>query len=158
MMCGLTLAYVNTTSDSLLFSDAPSPTILFLFNDTATTEIYTLSLHDALPICAKHAVKACLDGGSHHTLARIEQRRERPTGVGTALGTQNAQRLIAHAGEGQQSTTGAVLTRDEAGRQREIGNATHQVEAARPSRPIPGEKPSAQRGRERRHAIEHFDQ
>src|SRR6267142_3729512 len=23
----------------------------FLFNDTATTEIYTLSLHDALPIC-----------------------------------------------------------------------------------------------------------
>src|SRR5690554_5833496 len=26
---------------------------LFLFNDTATTEIYTLSLHDALPISAK---------------------------------------------------------------------------------------------------------
>src|SRR5258708_22643636 len=24
---------------------------LFFFNDTATTEIYTLSLHDALPIC-----------------------------------------------------------------------------------------------------------
>src|SRR3712207_7059017 len=24
----------------------------FFFNDTATTEIYTLSLHDALPICA----------------------------------------------------------------------------------------------------------
>mgnify|MGYP006992749900 CR=1 FL=1 len=23
----------------------------FYFNDTATTEIYTLSLHDALPIC-----------------------------------------------------------------------------------------------------------
>src|SRR3712207_7818251 len=27
---------------------------LFFFNDTATTEIYTLSLHDALPICADH--------------------------------------------------------------------------------------------------------
>src|ERR1039458_1007650 len=26
----------------------------FFFNDTATTEIYTLSLHDALPICAVH--------------------------------------------------------------------------------------------------------
>src|SRR6266487_6644645 len=26
----------------------------FFFNDTATTEIYTLSLHDALPICARH--------------------------------------------------------------------------------------------------------
>src|SRR3712207_7544391 len=27
-------------------------TTFFFFNDTATTEIYTLSLHDALPICA----------------------------------------------------------------------------------------------------------
>src|SRR3712207_9272069 len=27
--------------------------LFFFFNDTATTEIYTLSLHDALPICAK---------------------------------------------------------------------------------------------------------
>src|SRR3712207_8621641 len=26
----------------------------FFFNDTATTEIYTLSLHDALPISAPH--------------------------------------------------------------------------------------------------------
>src|SRR2546430_6802929 len=28
----------------------PLTSILFFFNDTATTEIYTLSLHDALPI------------------------------------------------------------------------------------------------------------
>src|SRR6266853_6794625 len=28
---------------------------LFFFNDTATTEIYTLSLHDALPILGKRA-------------------------------------------------------------------------------------------------------
>src|SRR5476651_2050076 len=27
--------------------------LFFFFNDTATTEIYTLSLHDALPICAR---------------------------------------------------------------------------------------------------------
>src|ERR1035441_10122954 len=27
------------------------PIFCFFFNDTATTEIYTLSLHDALPIC-----------------------------------------------------------------------------------------------------------
>src|SRR2546422_7819086 len=27
--------------------------LLFFFNDTATTEIYTLSLHDALPISAQ---------------------------------------------------------------------------------------------------------
>src|SRR3712207_6873744 len=30
------------------------PCFYFFFNDTATTEIYTLSLHDALPICARH--------------------------------------------------------------------------------------------------------
>src|SRR3712207_7339818 len=29
--------------------------LLLFFNDTATTEIYTLSLHDALPICPNPA-------------------------------------------------------------------------------------------------------
>src|SRR2546427_1979405 len=31
--------------------------IFFFFNDTATTEIYTLSLHDALPILSRHAMR-----------------------------------------------------------------------------------------------------
>src|SRR5438034_11617624 len=31
--------------------------LLFFFNDTATTEIYTLSLHDALPILADDALR-----------------------------------------------------------------------------------------------------
>src|SRR5947208_14423742 len=31
--------------------------IFFFFNDTATTEIYTLSLHDALPIFTLRGVK-----------------------------------------------------------------------------------------------------
>src|SRR3712207_8777051 len=31
--------------------------MFFFFNDTATTKIYTLSLHDALPIC--HALDEC---------------------------------------------------------------------------------------------------
>src|SRR3989442_4994161 len=30
--------------------------MFFFFNDTATTEIYTLSLHDALPICGAHGL------------------------------------------------------------------------------------------------------
>src|SRR5260221_9353288 len=34
-----------------LFTSTPSFLLFFFFNDTATTEIYTLSLHDALPIC-----------------------------------------------------------------------------------------------------------
>ena len=40
----------------------------FFFNDTATTEIYTLSLHDALPICSdmdltRSDYKVALDDG-----------------------------------------------------------------------------------------------
>src|SRR5476649_1221231 len=41
MMCAIT----NLTCSILFF--------FFFFNDTATTEIYTLSLHDALPIFAQ---------------------------------------------------------------------------------------------------------
>src|SRR2546422_1089420 len=36
---------------------------VFFFNDTATTEIYTLSLHDALPICGCLHVRGPLDDG-----------------------------------------------------------------------------------------------
>src|SRR2546429_10013671 len=37
----------------------PHPFAFFFFNDTATTEIYTLSLHDALPIL--HGPRLCTD-------------------------------------------------------------------------------------------------
>src|SRR5205814_4430112 len=35
--------------------------IFFFFNDTATTDIYTLSLHDALPICGTACIKGRLN-------------------------------------------------------------------------------------------------
>src|SRR3712207_9076916 len=35
----------------------------FYFNDTATTEIYTLSLHDALPICRSPTGSSAPKGG-----------------------------------------------------------------------------------------------
>src|SRR2546427_10623915 len=35
---------------SVIFSQFVAVFLFFFFNDTATTEIYTLSLHDALPI------------------------------------------------------------------------------------------------------------
>src|SRR3712207_8715550 len=44
---------------------------LFFFNDTATTDIYTLSLHDALPILfwvchpPRHLPSSCAFGTSH---------------------------------------------------------------------------------------------
>src|SRR5438093_7843831 len=50
----------------LLFALLPSLCSFFFFNDTATTEIYTLSLHDALPIsrpswrrCRTTATRPC---------------------------------------------------------------------------------------------------
>src|SRR5258708_11164088 len=49
----------------------------FFFNDTATTEIYTLSLHDALPIFEldsdREAAKASLVMASHILQAEIER-------------------------------------------------------------------------------------
>src|SRR5215216_7413621 len=43
--------YQPTVSPAAACSQAASIIrLLFFFNDTATTEIYTLSLHDALPI------------------------------------------------------------------------------------------------------------
>src|SRR5437899_4659133 len=42
-------------------------TRLFFFHATATTEIYTLSLHDALPICHRQAAGAGSDRCSRGT-------------------------------------------------------------------------------------------
>src|SRR3712207_7845280 len=39
--------------------------LLFFFNDTATTEIYTLSLHDALPIWHRIGAARALDHRRH---------------------------------------------------------------------------------------------
>src|SRR3712207_8152371 len=45
--------------------------MIFFFNDTATTEIYTLSLHDALPILAQAAESTPrLAHASHHSAPR----------------------------------------------------------------------------------------
>src|SRR3989454_12526200 len=47
----------------------------FFFNDTATTEIYTLALHDALPISREHLVQG-VTAEQDVDAARIEQARE----------------------------------------------------------------------------------
>src|SRR2546430_13737252 len=48
---------MSLVSSSALF-------FFFFFNDTATTEIYTLSLHDALPISPGAAFRAALRSAS----------------------------------------------------------------------------------------------
>src|SRR5258708_25230313 len=62
--------------------------LFFFFNDTATTEIYTLSLHDALPISGveafvrkiggekKRLVTRFLDGKSQAAVIAIERSEE----------------------------------------------------------------------------------
>src|SRR2546422_3437830 len=49
---------------------------IFFFNDTATTEIYTLSLHDALPICffGRDASLASSAWPSSHHPSRVAAR------------------------------------------------------------------------------------
>src|SRR3989442_2234660 len=50
----------------------------FFFNDTATTEIYTLSLHDALPICGRldaTATRQCRSGTRGDSAPRAESQR-----------------------------------------------------------------------------------
>src|SRR3712207_7096911 len=58
----------------------PAPRSLFFFNCTATTEIYTLSLHDALPICPRRAKALRLLGRPHRRVVRAvaEAARHRP--------------------------------------------------------------------------------
>src|SRR2546426_12145854 len=52
----------------------------FFFNDTATTEIYTLSLHDALPISRSPRVSLGVRSGNHDGAARSGRRDERGDG------------------------------------------------------------------------------
>src|SRR5215210_9522366 len=63
----------------LVLSDCLVVFFFFFFNDTATTEIYTLSLHDALPICApSRACWACAkSSGCSPTSARSARSRRR---------------------------------------------------------------------------------
>src|SRR2546422_10492835 len=58
---------------------------LFFFNDTATTEIYTLSLHDALPISWKCLGRIPRDlAGRHCGLRDYRVWRHRPFPLGEA--------------------------------------------------------------------------
>src|SRR6266436_5760960 len=51
---GTRLRSIDEFRSGHLYSDRPVPLrCLFFFNDTATTEIYTLSLHDALPFSTR---------------------------------------------------------------------------------------------------------
>src|SRR3712207_8480138 len=79
--------------------------MLFFFNDTATTEIYTLSLHDALPIsvatviaCIRNRASCCV--ANHRTVSRRVQAlhaatpdRSRPLSQYSPAGDRKSTRL-----------------------------------------------------------------
>src|SRR5258706_9190984 len=64
----------------------------FFFNDTATTEIYTLSLHDALPICFLIRVQHLMVGGIADGVSRYLK-----------ASSQTAPRQFAHVGFGRRN-------------------------------------------------------
>src|SRR5260221_1362943 len=55
------LEFIFSISPSTFSMTAPPIFFFFFFNDTATTEIYTLSLHDALPISAATGIYEAFD-------------------------------------------------------------------------------------------------
>src|SRR6267154_4592685 len=84
----------------------------FFFNDTATTEIYTLSLHDALPILPRLSDRHYRDGSDGprlHPGAKVRRRGGDPGG-GQAAGCRERCRLLsADAGK---CRAGPVSRRD----------------------------------------------
>src|SRR5262249_56636546 len=83
-LCRFSRTIRRTRSSSLPF--------LLFFNDTATTEIYTLSLHDALPICA-----------GQHAAPDADARRQQPQG-GAAPARREPDRSEEHTSELQSLT------------------------------------------------------
>src|SRR2546425_2102216 len=120
-------------------SPLPLVSFFFFFNDTATTEIYTLSLHDALPIYLPPRPRdgppgsgPCQDG------AAVEgNRRLRPGGTWAAHGSQysdgaaGAEKGRHEAGTGLKSQPGLNAARQEAnrGKESETENAPRRGQA-----------------------------
>src|SRR5256885_11700162 len=76
----------------------------FFFNDTATTEIYTLSLHDALPIsCGRSlSLRCCLPArlraSRHSTAAKSKSAGSQPTRERESTRLDSSHPVISYAG------------------------------------------------------------
>src|SRR5258706_16100706 len=71
----------------------------FFFNDTATTEIYTLSLHDALPICASTS-----HGAQDHVVTSLDGQHCRFRLAPSCGDTTHVERSEEHTSELQSLT------------------------------------------------------
>src|SRR5258707_8622136 len=82
--------------------------LFFFFNDTATTEIYTLSLHDALPISAgAQCAATVLLVFNLDAPAQLQPRPQQ----GEALGPQSSRRLQHSAGLRSEEHTSELQSR-----------------------------------------------
>src|SRR3712207_747666 len=88
--------------------------MFFFFNDTATTEIYTLSLHDALPICVQVRAAAL----NHHELWSLrgvglrEDQLPMILGCDAAGVTDDGTEVVVHAVIGDPAAGGGDETLD----------------------------------------------
>src|SRR3712207_9258239 len=81
--------------------------ICFFFNDTATTEIYTLSLHDALPISRPRDAVGARGSRQARPLALPGAARSRDAG----RAARNAARPGARCGERSEEHTSELQSR-----------------------------------------------
>src|SRR3712207_7426743 len=79
--------------------------IFFFFNDTATTEIYTLSLHDALPIYPRGPDLAAAAGDDLVADAHLAAGRDRHGRRGQVLDAAEQPRLVAGGVEEDRKST-----------------------------------------------------
>src|SRR5699024_12852837 len=97
----------------------PSSFSLFSFTDTPPTAIYTLSLHDALPICGGDDLRAAADGsgtdrwGSVHLQTAGDRRHRRTRQLDPAHAHPRARALPA--ARRRQGTSGREEVREEHG-------------------------------------------
>src|SRR2546430_13648759 len=88
---------MSSPSNAMLSSSLPMPnsSFFFFFNDTATTEIYTLSLHDALPISLRDAAVGV--AGRDPAPAPRRHRRGRIVGGRKSTRLKSSHRQISYA-------------------------------------------------------------
>src|SRR3712207_8408244 len=73
--------------------------MFFFFNDTATTEIYTLSLHDALPIFSASSTETVTSAASGRRAPRQRRGRNGLIGVRASRGALIGMRSEEHTSE-----------------------------------------------------------
>src|SRR5258708_6382155 len=99
----------------------PQFIIFFFFNDTATTEIYTLSLHDALPIY-------CLQYGEAPAIANgLQRRSQRHNGVWTDGDSRHVALLTIEVGMNPRFGFSCIILRTLGDRKSTRLNSSHQI-------------------------------